>query len=240
MFYIHQGNYTDMSLLHLVRHGQASAGTDNYDRLSPVGQEQSRVLGNWWQSHGFSPNEVYHGTLVRQRDTAALALQALTDNDQIAPMVAHPGLNEYDHRIIESSFSSDKEKYTPEAMSFADYMAIMSRWRDHQTNHHTNDTTAVIETWASFKARGWNTLQELSHGGTDNAEFVFFSSGGVIATILATVLDLDFEHTIDAIWRIRNTSVTTFHVSGGKARLVDFNTVAHLQEQRKPHLVTLI
>ena len=225
-----------MSLLHLVRHGQASAGTDNYDRLSGIGQEQSRLLGNWWQSHGFSPTEVYHGTLVRQRDTAALALQALTDNAQVAPMAAHPGLNEYDHRIIESSFSPDQENYTPEAMSFADYMSIMSRWRDHQPS----DSNEEIEPWASFKARGWNTLQELSHGGTDASEFVFFSSGGVIATILATVLNLDFEHTIDAIWRIRNSSVTTFHVSGGKARLVDFNSVAHLQEQRKPHLITLI
>jgi len=225
-----------MSLFHLVRHGQASAGTDNYDRLSPIGQEQSLVLGSWWLSHGFSPQNVYHGTLERQRDTAALALQALTDNAQIAPMVEHPGLNEYDHRIIESSFSTDQDNYTPEAMSFADYMSIMGRWRDHEPTNETGE----IETWSSFKARGWKTLQELSHGGTDEAEFVFFSSGGVIATILATVLDLDFEHTIDAIWRIRNTSITTFHVSGGKARLVDFNSIAHLQEQRKPHLITLI
>jgi len=225
-----------MSLLHLVRHGQASAGTDNYDRLSPIGQEQSRLLGNWWLSHGFSPNHVYHGTLVRQRDTATLAMNALTDNAQVAPMVEHAGLNEYEHRIIESCFSSDEDNYTPEAMSFDDYMSIMSRWRDHQAT----DATGELESWASFKARGWNTLQELSHNGNDGAEFVFFSSGGVIATILATVLDLDFEHTIDAIWRIRNASVTTFQLRDGKARLVDFNSVAHLQEQRKPHLITLI
>ncbi len=223
-----------MSLLHLVRHGQASAGTDNYDRLSPIGEEQSRLLGNWWLSQGFSPNEAYHGTLVRQRDTAKHALQALTENAQVPPMREHPGLNEYDHRAIESHFAATHADYQPEAMSFDDYMGILARWRDHQSDR------SDFESWESFKSRGWNTLQELSHHGSDNTEFVFFTSGGIIATILSTVLDLDFEHTVDAIWRIRNSSITTFHVTQGAARLVDFNTIPHLQEQRKPHLITLI
>jgi len=227
-----------MSLLHLVRHGQASAGSANYDQLSPIGEEQSRILGNWWLSQGFSPKAAYHGTLVRQRDTASHALAALTDNARIPPMIEHAGLNEYNHRIIESHFSADHADYAPEAMSFDDYMGILARWRDYQPDTH--DENDEIETWDAFKTRGWNTLQELTHQGDDGAELVFFTSGGVIATILSTILDLDFEHTVDAIWRIRNTSITTFHLSGTSARLVDFNTVPHLQEQRKPHLITLI
>ena len=54
------------------------------------------------------------------------------------------------------------------------------------------------------------------------------------------MLGLDFEHTLDAIWRIRNASVTTLHFDGTHARLVEFNTVPHLQERRDPALVTLI
>jgi broad specificity phosphatase PhoE len=34
-----------MAELYLVRHGQASFGTDNYDELSPTGYTQSRWLG---------------------------------------------------------------------------------------------------------------------------------------------------------------------------------------------------
>lgn len=229
-----------MSLLHLVRHGQASAGSANYDQLSPVGEEQSRILGNWWLSQGFSPKAVYHGSLVRQRDTAAHALTALTNNAQVPPMSEHSGLNEYNHRVIESHFASSHAAYAPEAMSFDDYMGILSRWRDYQPGTDTTEKHREIESWDAFKARGWNTLQELSHHGSDETELVFFTSGGVIATILSTILDLDFEHTVDAIWRIRNTSITTFQLSGDKARLIDFNTVPHLQEQRKPHLITLI
>ncbi len=34
-----------MGTLYLVRHGQASFGSDDYDRLSPLGQRQSQRLG---------------------------------------------------------------------------------------------------------------------------------------------------------------------------------------------------
>ncbi|MFK8080553.1 MAG: histidine phosphatase family protein [Granulosicoccus sp.] len=227
-----------MSLLHLVRHGQASAGSANYDKLSPIGEEQSRLLGNWWLSQGFSPNAAYHGTLVRQRDTAKHALAVLTDNARVSPIGEHPGLNEYNHRIIESHFAAEHTDYAPEAMGFDDYMGILSRWRDYQPDDGSDNSK--IESWAAFKARGWNTLQELSNQSDNNTELLFFTSGGVIATILSTILNLDFEHTVDAIWRIRNTSITTLHVSGSDARLVEFNTIPHLQEQRKPHLITLI
>ncbi len=229
-----------MSLIHLVRHGQASAGTDNYDRLSDIGKEQSRILGNWWMSHGFAPNIAFHGSLERQRDTARLSLQALAQNARIASVKEHAGLNEYDHRIIESHFAPVEANYTPEAMGFDDYFGIMSRWRDNKSDKAENMQQAACEPWRDFKARGWNTVQELTSTGDKETESVFFTSGGVIATILATVLDLDFEHTVDAIWRIRNSSVTSIQIIKGKARLIEFNSIAHLQEQRKPHLITMI
>jgi len=227
-----------MSLFHLVRHGQASAGSANYDQLSAIGEEQSQLLGDWWLSQGFSPDAAFHGTLVRQRDTATHVLAALKNNAQVPPVSEHSGLNEYDHRQIESHFASEEATYTPEAMSFDDYKGILGRWRDFQPGNTT--APAKIEPWDAFKARGWNTLLELSANGGDDAQRVFFTSGGVIATVMATVLNLDFEHTVDAIWRIRNTSITTFQVSGNTARLVEFNAIAHLLEQRKPHLITLI
>jgi len=227
-----------MSLLHLVRHGQASAGTDNYDRLSETGREQSRLLGKWWLAQGFSPNEVYHGTLERQRDTASLSLKTLNENGLVPPMSAHEGLNEYNHRVIESHFAASQDNYEPEAMSFEVYMSILQRWRDYQPDKQGQNDE--IESWADFKARGWNTMQALSQKGDDKGEFVFFTSGGVIATVLANVLDLDFEHTVDAIWRIRNASITTFHVTQTHSRLVEFNNIAHLQQQYNPHLITMI
>ena len=36
-----------MGTIYLVRHGQASFGSDDYDQLSPLGEEQSWHLGQW-------------------------------------------------------------------------------------------------------------------------------------------------------------------------------------------------
>jgi len=69
---------------------------------------------------------------------------------------------------------------------------------------------------------------------------VYFTSGGVIATVVSAVSDLDLAHTIDAIWRIRNCSITTLQVDGNRARLIDFNTIPHLQQHTDASLITPI
>ena len=222
-----------MSMLYLVRHGQASAGTHDYDRLSPLGQQQSELLGQWWQKQGFSPDHSYHGSLLRQKDTARLALGQM--GSALQPTV-HDGLNEYQHRVIDRHFGPAADDAQPESMSFEDYVGIMQRWRDHQPNAEQSD----IEPWADFAARGWQTMLDLHAQQDGKAQHVFFTSGGIIATVISAVLGLDFTHTIDAIWRIRNTSITTIQYDGSHARLVEFNTVPHLQAHHDPSLITLI
>ena len=66
-----------MSVIYLIRHGQASFGTDNYDQLSAVGREQSTLLGNYFAALGEPIDRIYTGTLSRQRETAQLIAAAL-------------------------------------------------------------------------------------------------------------------------------------------------------------------
>lgn len=57
-----------MATVYLVRHGQASFGEENYDKLSPKGWEQGRVLGRWLADK-LEPAVVFGGDLVRHRET---------------------------------------------------------------------------------------------------------------------------------------------------------------------------
>ena len=222
-----------MSMLYLVRHGQASAGTHDYDRLSPLGRRQSQLLGQWWHKQGFTPDQTSHGSLTRQRDTAGLALEPLTLASQSSE---HAGLNEYDHRIIDTLFGETSDSDYPDSMSFDTYAGLMSCWRD-ASSAELPDGAELSE---DFKSRGWNAVQELHAQSNEDAHHVYFTSGGIIATLVSTVLDLDFSHTIDAIWRIRNSSITSLHFDGTTVRLVDFNTIPHLQAEHDPSLITLI
>ena len=222
-----------MSMLYLIRHGQASAGTHDYDRLSPVGRHQAQLLGQWWTEQGFTPDKTFHGSLLRQQDTAKLAMSAIDPDHQ---STEHAGLNEYDHRVIDSVFGAGAISDDAESMTFEQYAETMQRWKNGQTHERSGEA----EPWSEFAGRGWQTVSNFHKSSNDAQNLAFFTSGGVIATLLSTVLNLDFTHTIDIIWRIRNASITTLHYDGQQARLVDFNTVPHLQEQKDPSLITLI
>ncbi|MEE9322202.1 MAG: histidine phosphatase family protein [Granulosicoccus sp.] len=239
-----------MSTIHLVRHGQASAGSDDYDRLSELGREQSRLLGDWWHRQGFEAELALNGSLSRQRDTASISLDAA----KLTPLRReHAGLNEYDHRAVDCQHGGGLKSDDPESMTFEDYVSIMQRWREasldpaagiaggYESDSRTDiDVNNVLESWHSFAARGWQTVHDIHHEHDEASHLVFFTSGGVIATLLSQVLKLDFAHTIDIIWRIRNASITTLHYDGDKARMIDFNTIPHLQAEHDSSLITLI
>jgi broad specificity phosphatase PhoE len=100
-----------VSILVLVRHGQAMAFADDSDRLSPAGEEQSRRLGEWWRGHGIRFDEVWSGTLRRQRRTAELA--------GFPGAAAHPDWNEYDAEGIRRTLGPALEARDPEFRALA-------------------------------------------------------------------------------------------------------------------------
>ena len=86
-----------MATIYLIRHGQASFGTDNYDRLSDLGSRQAEVLGEYFRDHGIAFDAVYSGDLQRQRETARLALQ---NQARHVPHHIDPRFNEVRNRAF--------------------------------------------------------------------------------------------------------------------------------------------
>src|ERR1700746_3762202 len=66
-----------MGVLLLVRHGQASLGTADYDRLSDIGRRQAQVTGARLARTDLGIDRMVCGGLTRQRDTAQALLDAL-------------------------------------------------------------------------------------------------------------------------------------------------------------------
>lgn len=223
-----------MKNVFLVRHGQASAGTDNYDRLSALGVKQASLLGDYWKNSGFVIEAAFSGSLERQQHTANLALSALPELPVVNTLEA---LNEYDHAMVDQlfgqGFESDKE------LTFDQYLGIIQRWRDaHDQELAENDR------FQTFAQRGWGAVQH-AVATTDASSIVFFTSGGVIATIMQQALGLDFEKTIQTIWHTRNASVTNLRIDKTKPTsnntvVVDYNCVPHLQLHHDKTLVSLI
>ena len=57
-----------MAAIYLIRHGQASFGNADYDKLSALGIKQSEILGQHWQLKSM-PSSSYSGDFLRHGQT---------------------------------------------------------------------------------------------------------------------------------------------------------------------------
>ena len=88
-----------MSDIYMIRHGQASFSSENYDRLSRLGCLQSEILGEYLSHIGIFFDAIYSGSLERQRHTAERVLERMPA-DARCDLQIQPGLNEYDAKGI--------------------------------------------------------------------------------------------------------------------------------------------
>ena len=66
-----------MAEIILVRHGQASFGKANYDKLSELGAQQAQLLGEFWGRQGFAFDAMWRGDMVRHEETASGILKGM-------------------------------------------------------------------------------------------------------------------------------------------------------------------
>ena len=237
-----------MSTLALVRHGQANFFTDDYDRLSELGKRQSRVLGEYWLEKGVAFDEVYVGTLRRQRETAEAAGEAFAAAGKDWPEhVVLPGLDEYPGDVVQEallpilcerdeSFVRLKSDYENAAEGEEQYRTfhrllagVMQVWisGDHDTNG--------LMPWTEFRDGVLSAIDTIRGREGSGRRVAVFSSGGPIAVTVQSVLEAPDRMAGELNWRIRNCSVTELTFSGDRVALDCFNGVAHLTD---PELLT--
>ena len=68
-----------MGQIVLVRHGQAAFGTEDYDRLTELGREQSRLLGTWFAKRARKLDGAVTGRMLRHRQTAESCLREMPE-----------------------------------------------------------------------------------------------------------------------------------------------------------------
>lgn len=229
-----------MTRLYLVRHGQASFGTGHYDRLSPRGEQQARLLGQHLRRIGFGADVWLSGTMERQRATLSGVLQGLESPRECE---AHPCFNEYDHEAILTAYlprvladmglsTEDVSALLGDARQFqAAFSRVMRHWADG-----TPQDNAALETWPAFTARVREGLERLATSGRER--IVIVTSGGPIACAVQAALGLGLEQTLSLNWGIYNASVTELRVRKEALMLSGFNAVAHLELAGDASLLT--
>ncbi|QUJ78279.1 histidine phosphatase family protein [Sulfitobacter albidus] len=202
-----------MAELLVIRHGQASFGAENYDVLSDLGRAQARAAGDWLRQMGWTPDRVLTGTLQRQRDTAT-EMGFPTEE-------THAGFNEYD-------FGALLDKRFPDGLPHdvaADRRVHFQTLRETVFDWQDDKIPDPYETWAAFEAR---TQAAMDHAtDTDARRVLVVSSGGVIGQLVAATLGAPKRQMMLLNLQIKNSAMTRFVFSKGRASLTEFNATPH-------------
>ena len=237
-----------MSLLFLVRHGQASFHADDYDQLSARGAEQARQLGLHWAELNLSFDQVYVGPRRRHRQTleafaAAYRERGLTwpEPVELLELDEHcgqdvltrslPDLMQRDPVIREMREKLRKDSDTAQRDYLRLFQKVTRLWVRRELH------LPELEAWHQFRERVQRGLATITEASGSKKRVAAFSSGGPVAAATGFALNLDDEKTLELSWVVRNTAYAEFLFSRGRFSLVTFNAVPHLTD---PHLLTFI
>ncbi|WP_353951601.1 histidine phosphatase family protein [Knoellia sp. S7-12] len=227
-----------MSRIVLVRHGQASWGKKDYDKLSDLGHEQAKVVGRELTGRDLHPSRVVSGSMRRQRDTAADLVAEAGWETEVA---VDDAWDEYAHGAILTAY---KPAYRSMTVMKADlartmrprrafdemYAVATERW---VAGEHAADYTEPFTAFGDRVLGGLaSVVDDLGQGETA----VVVSSAGAISWVAASLIGGGAPVWTQLQRVIANTSLTTLSVGSTGPVLRTFNDTAHLE--RIPEMLT--
>jgi len=231
--------------IYLIRHGQASFGADDYDKLSPLGVHQAQIAGQHLAELNLRFDRCLAGDLTRQQDTARHALAQLHAAGLPAPTLeTDAAFNEFDAYAILDALLPGLLPDEPEALTAMNNAAhnpaefqrifelIIERWLSG-----TWDTPG-LETWLGFVERvqaGLNRLLDLAKG---QQNIAVFTSAGTITALIHILTQIPATDAFKLGWQIVNTSLSQLKFHGREVTLASFNSHVHLQLLKTPSLIT--
>jgi len=209
----------------LVRHGQASFGEANYDKLSALGHQQSRWLGEYYRECGIAFDALTTGEQVRHAETGQGILDGL-GTDLTADR--HPGLNEFGfHDIMGAYLKAFPEQAPANGASITEFFGVlkkaMAMWRESMLEG------PLPETWAQFKKRVLDVMTHIQQTYCECKQVMVISSGGAVSMWLCHMLRCADETVGELNLQIRNTSISKGFFNDRVFRLSTFNQMPHLE-----------
>jgi broad specificity phosphatase PhoE len=210
-----------MSILLLVRHGQASWGTEDYDRLSELGEQQARVLGAALSARGLRPDLLVRGGMLRHRQTAAAAVEAAGWDGEVVEDV---GWDEYDHvSTLTGARDLPEVSDAPYDERVRLFEAKIDRWAsgEHDADYH--------ESFPVFRDRVDEAFRRTVARLEPKQTAVVFTSGGAVSWVAASL-----THGGVPAWSrlskvMMNGGVTKVLDGRRGTSLISFNDHSHLE-----------
>jgi broad specificity phosphatase PhoE len=233
-----------MGQILLVRHAQASFGGADYDQLSDLGIEQSRLLGAWFANRGRRIDLAVTGSLKRHRQTAEACIAVLPD------ALKPPGARCIDADFDEYDADEVVIRHRPE---FADQTMLQRHLNESSNPHHAfhgifsaamerwmrgDRDCEYRESWRAFYGRCVAALNRLIAEAGPSRTGIVFTSGGPIAAICQHLLELPDRRAFDLNLSLVNSAVTGLLYQPGRISISYLNNFAHLEQAGNAQLIT--
>src|SRR6185369_3275577 len=221
-----------MAEVYLVRHAQASFGTDDYDRLTELGHRQARWLGEYFAERGMAFDRVLTGTLRRHRETLE-GIAAACNKTPAAEIEA--GLDEYSAEALVAAYAKENDVgYSPGHADRREHFRLLREvlyaWADG-----TLDADGHLR-FADFVSGARRALDLARRPGASRVLVV--SSGGPISALLGTLVGAPPRKMIDFNLQARNSGVSELRFNEKVVHLVSFNNVPHLDRPGRSEAIT--
>ena len=235
-----------MSDFYFIRHGQAGTRLD-YDNLSEIGHEQSRLLGAYLARQGVSFSHIIVGGLARHQQTAASVLTAYQLQGLAIPEpVTDAEWNEFDLDAVYKSIVPQLAK--DDADFAARYTAMQQQVAEHgtieqsQINRSWNPCDGAVirawvtarypvecETWVAFSGRIRGALGKLVASNPEGNVAVF-TSATPTSISLAQAMELADHKMFLLAGVMINSAMSILRLRDGELCLFHFNGVPHLDD----------
>lgn len=221
-----------MSVLYLIRHGQAGT-RDDYDSLSGAGRTQARLLGGHFRERGICFAAAVSGSLSRQKATAA---EVLPDTE----IGVDEGWDEFDlarvYQELAPHLIRDDAQFRAEydemqrAIAGGD-AAVHRKWN----NCDKKCVRAWVEGRYRYSGESWTDFVARVHGAlarvvdaAHEGNVAVFTSATPIGISAARTLDIADGRAMRLAAVLFNASFTTLRAHGEEVRLFTMNATPHL------------
>ncbi|WP_282110563.1 histidine phosphatase family protein [Shewanella algicola] len=233
-----------MANIYLIRHGQASFGSDNYDNLSPLGQSQAQHLAKHFNQRNIRPDQIICGDMARHQQTRDACLASLSPPLIHRDMQINRAWNEFDHEQVIAVYRPDLAN--PEAMKhylsqqpspakafITLFSQAIQQWQ------HTDNIAQYSESWLHFSQRVSQGLTQLVKQADNGKTLFVFTSGGVISTVIMQILSIPESQFFNINKQVVNASVTQLQVKHQRLSVITMNEHGYFDGDNR-HLYSLL
>lgn len=240
-----------MSTITYIRHGQASLFKADYDNLSELGWQQTELLGKHIADNNIQVDKIFLGPLKRHKQTLEGICKGLKSKGKSIPAetVMIEGLRE--HKLpeilravtpvlIETNeevkalasvpINSERDKIKAHFRLFEKVFLMWAKGEidDLYTGYHT---------FKEFRNTASEALEQIKSDTKKGESVIVVTSGGLVGASVGDVLELPTKKMCEVSWEVFNASMTSYKLTKNNFRLVSFNAIPHLVDQK---MITLV